>query len=100
MSEIITARLALRPVTADEVTAVATLAGESERNGAPWPRGTVIVACGGECTVNLGADADALFGKGGPSQEAAVGAALALDRVEGVVAMFADTDGSDGSDGG
>jgi phosphoglycerate dehydrogenase-like enzyme len=65
-------------------------------NGAPWPRGTVIVACGGEHAVNLGVDADAPFGKGGPSQEAAVGAALALDRVEGVVAMFADTDGPDG----
>lgn len=51
---------------------------------------------GGESTVSLGPDADGLFGQGGPSQEAAIGAALALDRVEGVVAMFADTDGSDG----
>jgi glycerate 2-kinase len=55
-----------------------------------------VVACGGECTVNLGPDADGLFGRGGPSQEAAVGAALALDGVPGIVALFADTDGSDG----
>jgi glycerate 2-kinase len=75
---------------------LATLARESRATGSPWPRGTVVVACGGECTVNLGPDADGLFGRGGPSQEAAVGAALALDGVPGVVALFADTDGSDG----
>jgi glycerate 2-kinase len=46
--------------------------------------------------VNLGPGADGLFGLGGPSQEAAVGAALALDGLAGVVALFADTDGSDG----
>jgi glycerate 2-kinase len=44
----------------------------------------------------MGPDADGLFGQGGPSQEAAVGAALALDGVPGIVALFADTDGSDG----
>ena len=55
-----------------------------------------MVACGGECTVTLGPGADELFGRGGPSQEAAVGAALALDGVPGIVALFADTDGSDG----
>jgi glycerate-2-kinase len=49
--------------------------------------------------VSLGPDADRLFGKGGPSQEAAIGAALVLDGVDGVVAMFADTDGSDGGTG-
>ena len=75
---------------------LATLARESRATGSPWPRGTVVVACGGECTVNLGPDADALFGRGGPSQEAAVGAALALDGATGIVALFADTDGSDG----
>jgi len=78
---------------------LATLAREARGRGSPWPRGTVIVACGGECTVSLGPDANRLFGKGGPSQEAAVGAALALDGVDGVVAMFADTDGSDGGAG-
>jgi len=46
--------------------------------------------------VSLGSDADALFGRGGPSQEAAVGAALALDGAAGIVALFVDTDGSDG----
>ena len=75
---------------------LATLARESRATGTPWPRGTVVVACGGECTVNLGPDADARFGRGGPSQEAAVGAALALDGAPGIVALFADTDGSDG----
>ena len=73
-----------------------TLARESRATGSPWPRGTVVVACGGECTVSLGPDADELFGRGGPSQEAAVGAALALDGAPGIVALFADTDGSDG----
>jgi glycerate-2-kinase len=75
---------------------LATLARESRAMRSPWPRGTVVVACGGECTVTLGPDADALFGRGGPSQEAAIGAALALDGVPGIVALFADTDGSDG----
>ncbi|MGH3283938.1 MAG: glycerate kinase type-2 family protein, partial [Streptosporangiaceae bacterium] len=75
---------------------LATLAREARATGSPWPRGTVVVACGGECTVSLGPDADELFGRGGPSQEAAVGAALALDGLTGIVALFADTDGSDG----
>ena len=75
---------------------LATLATESRRAGSPWARGTVMVACGGEYTVNLGPDADGLLGRGGPSQEAAVGAALALDGVDGIAALFADTDGSDG----
>ena len=75
---------------------LATLARQARATGSPWPRGTVVVACGGECTVSLGPDADGLFGQGGPSQEAAVGAALALDGVPGIVALFADTDGSDG----
>ena len=75
---------------------LATLARESRATGSPWPQGTVMVACGGECTVNLGPEADGLFGRGGPSQEAAVGAALALDGAAGIVALFADTDGSDG----
>jgi len=36
------------------------------------------------------------FGRGGPGQEAAIGAALALDGARGIAALFADTDGSDG----
>jgi glycerate 2-kinase len=75
---------------------LATLARESQTTDSPWPRGAVVVACGGECTVNLGPGADALFGRGGPCQEAAVGAALALDGTAGIVTLFADMDGSDG----
>ena len=56
----------------------------------------MVVACGGECTVALGSGAADRFGLGGPSQEAAVAAAQALAGVDGVVALFIDTDGSDG----
>lgn len=69
---------------------LATLAREARA------RGRVIVACGGECTVSLGAGAGQLFGRGGPNQEAAIGAALALDGAPGIAAVFADTDGADG----
>jgi glycerate-2-kinase len=75
---------------------LATLAREARARGTPWGRGTVLVACGGEYTVSLGPDASRVFGKGGPSQEAAIGAALALEGARGIAAMFADTDGSDG----
>lgn len=75
---------------------LATLARESHLEAAPWPRGAVLVACGGESTVTLGPGAASRFGQGGPNQEAAVGAALALSGVDGVVAVFIDTDGSDG----
>jgi glycerate 2-kinase len=75
---------------------LATLAREARARGTPWASGTVLVACGGEYTVSLGPDAGLMFGKGGPSQEAAIGAALALDGVHGIAALFADTDGSDG----
>ncbi|HEY1346732.1 MAG TPA: MOFRL family protein [Streptosporangiaceae bacterium] len=46
--------------------------------------------------MSLGPDADRVFGRGGPGQEAAIGAALALDGIHGIAAPFADTDGSDG----
>src|SRR5262249_57080632 len=59
---------------------LATLAREARASGSPWARGTVLVACGGECTVSLGPDADRLFGRGGPRQGGAVGAGLGLDR--------------------
>jgi Acetyltransferase (GNAT) domain len=42
---------------------LATPAWEARAAGSPGPRGTVVVACGGECTVNPGPDADALFGR-------------------------------------
>jgi glycerate-2-kinase len=75
---------------------LATLARGSRLGIGPFERGSVLVACGGECTVSLGTDGRDLFGRGGPSQEAAVGAALAIDAVDGVVGLFMDTDGSDG----
>jgi hydroxypyruvate reductase/glycerate 2-kinase len=75
---------------------LATLARQSRMDSEPWPCNSVVVGCGGECTVSLGPKAAELFGKGGPSQEAAIGAALALSGVEGVVGLFLDTDGSDG----
>jgi glycerate 2-kinase len=74
---------------------LATLGWQSRLEGTPWPRRSVVVGCGGECTVTLGPEGEQ-FGKGGPSQEAAVGAALALSGCEGVVALFIDTDGADG----
>jgi hydroxypyruvate reductase/glycerate 2-kinase len=54
--------------------------------------GTVLIGCGGEATVVLG---DGVFGEGGPNQEAALAAGLALVG-EPVAAVFLDTDGSDG----
>ena len=54
----------------------------------------VLVGCGGEATVSLGRDG--AFGDGGPNQEAAVAAALALPDDALVCACFLDTDGSDG----
>lgn len=75
---------------------LATMARESRKEAGPWPRGCVVVACGGECTVTLEKDTGEHFGQGGPSQEAALGATLALEGGTGVAAVFVDTDGSDG----
>ncbi len=56
----------------------------------------VLVGCGGESTVTLRSNgASASFGGGGPNQEAAVAAALALDGAP-ISACLLDTDGSDG----
>jgi hydroxypyruvate reductase/glycerate 2-kinase len=57
-------------------------------------RRRVLVGCGGEATVSLASGA--AFGDGGPNQEAAVAAALALGESAAVSACFLDTDGSDG----
>ena len=54
----------------------------------------VLVGCGGEATVALGGDGD--FGAGGPNQEAALAAGLALADGVPIAACFLDTDGSDG----
>jgi glycerate 2-kinase len=55
----------------------------------------MLVGCGGEATVTL--DDEAVFAAGGPNQEAALAAALALGDGDGVAAVFLDTDGRDGS---
>ena len=73
---------------------LATLARESAERSAPFPAPCVLLGCGGETTVRLAAGAS--FGSGGPNQEAALGAALALAPHDRVAAAFLDTDGSDG----
>lgn len=55
----------------------------------------VVVGCGGETTVRL--DSWGSAGKGGPNQELAVAAGLALDGGRDVVLVALDTDGSDGA---
>lgn len=75
---------------------LATLAGQSAVLAEPFSRRSVLVACGGECTVTLTGSGHGELGLGGPSQEAAIGAALALASTDGVTALFLDTDGADG----
>jgi len=55
----------------------------------------VLLGCGGETTVSL-ADDPAIFGLGGPNQETALSAGLALHAGDQVVIACLDTDGSDG----
>ena len=55
----------------------------------------MLVGCGGEATVTLGDDA--VFAAGGPNQEAALAAAMALEPEDGIAGAFLDTDGRDGS---
>jgi len=71
----------------------ADLARSSSINGYPFGPGTVLLGCGGETTVAMAERGS--FGDGGPSQEAALSAAMTLDGVP-VAALFIDTDGSDG----
>jgi glycerate 2-kinase len=54
----------------------------------------VAILSGGELTVTVRGQ-----GRGGPNQEYALGLALALNGVEGVVALAADSDGTDGGAG-
>jgi len=75
---------------------LATLAQHSAVDGTPWSRRSILVGCGGESTVTLDSRAERHFGLGGPNQEAAIGAALALSQCPGLVGLFLDTDGSDG----
>jgi glycerate 2-kinase len=55
----------------------------------------VLLGCGGETTVSLADDPD-VFGLGGPNQETALAAGLALQAGDQVVITCLDTDGSDG----
>lgn len=73
---------------------LANLARESHDRATPFAHPCVLVGCGGEATVSL--RGEAMFGAGGPNQEAAVSAALALADGAAVAAVFLDTDGSDG----
>ncbi len=54
-----------------------------------------VLLSGGELTVTIRGQ-----GRGGPNQEYALALALALDGMEGIVALAADTDGADGGSGG
>lgn len=72
---------------------VANLARGSATEGAPFAPPVVLVGCGGEAGVTLGPGA--VFGTGGPNQDAAIAAALELDGAP-VAAVMIDTDGSDG----
>lgn len=61
-------------------------------DGALFPKPALLLS-GGETTVTLKAK-----GRGGPNTELLLGLALAIEGVDGVVAMSADTDGIDGSE--
>lgn len=72
------------------------ISGTSHREGTPFSRRSLLLACGGEASVNIGDD-EALFGLGGPCQELALGAAERLRADDAVALVAIDTDGSDGS---
>ncbi len=75
---------------------LAELALACARDGIPVSPPCVLIGCGGEATVTLDDNGSgASFGAGGPNQEAAVAAALAMEEAN-VSACFLDTDGSDG----
>ena len=76
---------------------LAELAMSCWRDGEPVAAPCVLVGCGGESTVTLnGRTGGGSFGAGGPNQEAAAAAALALADGVPVSACFLDTDGADG----
>ena len=81
----------------DEATSIGRilggLAAESVLRGRPFPCPGVLIGCGGEATVRLGAGDE--FGLGGPNEEAALAAAGPIEGLP-VAAVFLDTDGSDG----
>jgi len=73
---------------------VADLARRCSTGGEPFAPPCLLVGCGGEATVSLGDGGS--FGTGGPNQETALAAALALADQPNVAGIFIDTDGSDG----
>jgi len=74
----------------DVGTVLASLASEIVKSGNPVPRPAAIVA-GGETTVTVQGG-----GKGGRNQEIALGAALKIGDMDGVVIASLSTDGVDG----
>lgn len=79
---------------ASEVAKVmAALVREIRLHGSPWKPPVALVS-GGECTVTLRSNR----GRGGRCSEFLLSLALALEDLEGVWAIAADTDGVDGSE--
>jgi glycerate 2-kinase len=72
---------------------IADLSLSSLNSSYPFRPGTVLLGCGSENSVAIAGKG--AFGDGGPGQEAALAAAMELAGSR-VVALFMDTDGSDG----
>ena len=72
---------------------LATLTAEAYTSGNPFQVPCVVFSAGGEMTVTLN---QRLLGEGGPNQEAALAFAHRLPEATPAVAVFMDSDGSDG----
>jgi glycerate 2-kinase len=70
------------------------LARECARRRRPFDPPCALIGCGGESTVAVGAGG---FGAGGPNQELALAAALALEPSDPIAIASVDTDGCDGA---
>ena len=70
---------------------LATIAREVEAKGRPVEPPCALI-CGGETNVRIAGE----YGKGGPSQEFALGSSLKLDGSRRIVVASVDTDGTDG----
>jgi glycerate 2-kinase len=75
----------------EEGAAIARLACQAKSSGIPLSSPCAFIA-GGETTVTISGSS----GRGGPNQEFVLGAALRLDKQDGIVIAALDTDGSDG----
>lgn len=80
---------------ADTGRLVALAARECRATAVPLEPPCVLFGCGGESTVTLGLGG-AVQGEGGPNQEVALAAALALEPGDPIAILAMDTDGSDG----